>query len=87
MVSLLVFLFSLSSSFSFFLLCVGVRGSARAAMRARTLSPNTIVSFLVVFSLLFAALRLSVCPAFLFVGMAVWGSPCVAVFGWHDCDG
>ena len=35
--------FSLSSSSSF-LLCVGVRGSARAAMRARTLSPNTIVS-------------------------------------------
>ena len=44
---------SLPPSFSLFLslllllpLCVGVRGSARAAMRARTLSPNTIVSSL-----------------------------------------
>lgn len=44
------FLASSSSSSSFlfvffFLLVVGVRGSARAALRARTLSPNTIVSF------------------------------------------
>ena len=43
-----------SSSFS----CVGVRGSARAAVRARTLSPNTIVfscCLLVFFSLLLFA--------------------------------
>lgn len=32
-------------------LCVGVRGSARAALRARTLSPNTTVSFLSLVSL------------------------------------
>ena len=56
-----VFLFSLSSSS----LCVGVRGSARAALRARTLSPNTIVSSLVVFSLLFSAPRFCSLSAFL----------------------
>ena len=39
-VSLLVF--SVFSVFSF-LFCRGVRGSARAALRARTLSPNTVV--------------------------------------------
>ena len=64
--------FSLSS-FLLLLICVGVRGSARAAMRARTLSPNTNVFpcslLLVVFSSLFPPLpfftaRLSV------VGMA-----------------
>lgn len=54
----LVFLFSLSSSSP---LCVGVRGSARAALRARTLSPNTIVSLLSFFFSLF----FSACPAFL----------------------
>jgi len=53
-VSSLVFLSSpLSLS-----LCVGVRGSARAALRARTSSPNTNV-----FSLL--CFPLSLCPAFL----------------------
>ena len=41
-----------SSSLS---LCVGVRGSARAALRARTLSPNTIVfSLLIVCFCLFS---------------------------------
>nr|DAW10541.1 MAG TPA: hypothetical protein [Caudoviricetes sp.] len=38
------------------LFCVGVRGSARAALRARTLSPNTIVSFLLSCSLVFSSL-------------------------------
>lgn len=56
-VSSLVFLFSLPSSSP---LCVGVRGSARAALRARTLSPNTIASFLVVCFVLSSLL-----PAFL----------------------
>ena len=44
-------------------LCVGVRGSARAALRARTLSPNTIVSPLLC-SFLFSAPRLSLLSAF-----------------------
>lgn len=39
--------------------CVGVRGSARAALRARTLSPNTIVFPVVVLSCLLFASRLS----------------------------
>ena len=59
----------LSSSSSF---VGGVRGSARAALRARTLSPNTIVSFLVVCFVFFLSLSLS--PFFFrlsFVGMAV----------------
>ena len=48
-------------------LVVGVRGSARAALRARTLSPNTIVFplLLALFSLLFPAPRLSSFLAFL----------------------
>lgn len=59
---------SFSFSFSVFLV-VGVRGSARAALRARTLSPNTIVFplLLVLSSLLFSffsARRFSSCPAF-----------------------
>lgn len=69
------------------LLCVGVRGSARAAVRARTLSPNTIASPLLS-SLLFLfcspsffAPRLSCC------GIAVCDSPCVGVPSWHDCYG
>ena len=87
---LFVFLFSLFSSSSS--LCVGVRGSARAAMRARTLSPNTIASPLAAASLLFSSLF----PAFLCLsftsrlsvfGMAVGDSPCVAVLCWHDGDG
>lgn len=63
-VSLLVLLFPPSSSSSS---RVGVRGSARAAMRARTLSPNTIVFPLVVSlsSLLFSAPRFSSRSAFL----------------------
>ena len=55
--------------FLFFFLVGGVRGSARAALRARTLSPNTIaspllfaLSCLVLFVL--SAPRLSSCPAF-----------------------
>ena len=43
--------------FLFLLFCVGVRGSARAAMRARTLSPNTIAFLLLCF--LFFAPRFS----------------------------
>ena len=81
-VSSLVFLFSLPSSSP---LCVGVRGSARAAQRARTLSPNTIVSPLVVLScLVFSAPRLSSPSAFPFVGMAAGDSPRVGVLCWHD---
>ena len=38
-------------------LCVGVRGSARAAQRARTLSPNTMCSLVVLSSLLLVFLR------------------------------
>ena len=50
-------------------LCVGVRGSARAALRARTLSPNTIASplLLALSCLLFSSLlplRLSSSSAF-----------------------
>ena len=79
--------------FSSLPLRVGVRGSARAALRARTLSPNTIVSplcFLVVLvspSLLFSSL-----PAFLpplslsIIGMAVGDSPRVRVLCWHDSN-
>ena len=55
-----------SFSFSSVSLVGGVRGSARAAMRARTLSPNTIVSVLL--CSFFPSLSL---PAFPFVGMAV----------------
>lgn len=70
-------------------LCVGVRGSARAALRARTLSPNTIVFPLF---LLFAPPVSFRSSPFFFarlssVGIAVGGSPCVRVFGWHDSDG
>ena len=81
----------LSSSSSSSSFCVGVRGSARAAMRARTLSPNTIASpllcsLLVFSSLLFSppffTIRLSCC-----CGMAVCDSPCVGVPSWHDCYG
>lgn len=58
-------LFLVFSSFSFFV--GGVRGSARAALRARTLSPNTIAfSLVVLFSVLFFSCpRLSSRPAFL----------------------
>lgn len=78
-VSSLVFLFL----FLFFLplpFCVGVRGSARAALRARTLSPNTMCS-------LFSAPRFSSRPVFLLLGNGGGGdSPCVGVLCWHDCD-
>ena len=59
-VSLLV---SSSSCLSLLVVVVGVRGSARAAQRARTLSPNTIV-FLLLCSFL-SVPRLSSRPAFL----------------------
>ena len=80
--------FSLLSVFPLsFPLVGGVRGSARAALRARTLSPNTIAS------LLLLALS-SLCPPLFFIirlscycGMAVCDSPCVGVLCWHDCDG
>ena len=69
------------------LLCVGVRGSARAALRARTLSPNTIVFslFLLLVPLLFYS------PPFFFrCFFFCWNGgvclPCVRVFGWHDSD-
>nr|DAE80138.1 MAG TPA: hypothetical protein [Caudoviricetes sp.] len=83
-ISLLLFLLPLSSS------CVGVRGSARAALRARTLAPNTIAFSLVVccvfFSLLLPAFPPP--PVFPVIGMADGeGSPCVGVLCWHDCDG
>lgn len=71
-----------------FPLCVGVRGSARAALRARTLSPNTIA-----FSLLCSLFSSSRAPPFFvlrlscYCGMAVCDSPCVGVLCWHDCDG
>lgn len=78
-------------------LCVGVRGSARAAMRARTLSPNTIASPLLfaLSSLLFSSSLLAFLrssPFFVprlscYCGMAVCDSPCVGVLCWHDCDG
>lgn len=60
--SLFVSLFPLLSSlFLPFPLCVGVRGSARAALRARTLSPNTtVLPCCLVFSCLSSPL-----PAFL----------------------
>ena len=68
-----------------FPLCVGVRGSARAALRARTLSPNTIVFFVVCLSsLLFSSHLAFPLPAFLSFGMAVCDSPCVGVPSWHD---
>ena len=67
---------------SFSLFVVGVRGSARAALRARTLSPNTIVCLS---SVLFTV-RFLYCPPFV-----CWngggGLPCVAVLCWHDGDG
>ena len=81
MVSLLVFLFSPSFSPLPLPLCVGVRGSARAARRARTLSPNTIV-FSSLYSPPFFIIRLSC-----YCGMAAGDSPCVGVLCWHDCDG
>ena len=71
---------SLSSSSLFF--AVGVRGSARAALRARTLSPNTIVFLLFLLSLFVFAPRLSsvLCsssfshaPLFCVFGIAVGG--------------
>ena len=84
-VLVLVVLFSLSSSFS----CVGVRGSARAALRARTLSPNTIAFLVCLFCLFFSLLL----PAFFTLRLSFcWNGggvclPCVGVFGGHDCDG
>ena len=78
-----------SPQFSFFLsLCCGVRGSARAALRARTLSPNTIVFPLCVLSCsLFSSSLLFHHPLFFCCGMAVCVLPCVGVLCWHDGDG
>lgn len=70
---------------SFPLLVGGVRGSARAALRARTLSPNTMCS-LVVFSL-FCSSSFFVPRLSCYCGMAVGDSPCVGVLCWHDGDG
>lgn len=69
----------LSSLLFLSLLCVGVRGSARAALRARTLSPNTIVfPCCLVFSFVSFVSRFS-------SACLEWrGSPCVGVFGGHD---
>ena len=67
--------------------CAGVRGSARAALRARTLSPNTITVLVsLVACLFFPRLAFLRVPLFFCVfGMAVvCGSPCVRVFGGHD---
>ena len=61
-VSLLV---SSSSCLSLLVVVVGVRGSARAAQRARTLSPNTIASPLLLALSSLLAPRLSSRPAFL----------------------
>ena len=67
-------------------LCVGVRGSARAAQRARTLSPNTIV-----FPLLLASPSLLPSLPFFITSpfLLLWNggrcdSPCVTVLCWHD---
>nr|DAM57422.1 MAG TPA: hypothetical protein [Caudoviricetes sp.] len=79
-VSLFVFLFSLSSSL---LLVFGV---VRAQPCEHARYPRTPLCFLLLCSLLFAP-RLSSRPAFPFVGMAVCDSPCVGVPSWHDCDG
>ena len=58
-----------SSSSSF---CVGVRGSARAAMRARTLSPNTIASLLLFVFPLFSFLFSFLCfPLFFIVRFSI----------------
>ena len=80
-----VFLVLLLFIFLFLLLSVGVRGSARAALRARTLSPNTIASLLL--CSLFSVSRLSSRPAFPVIVEWRWGLPCVGVLCWHDCDG
>ena len=65
----------------------GVRGSARAALRARTLSPNTIVSLVAFYSVLFLS------PAFLLLSafLLCWNGggvclPCVGALCWHDGD-
>lgn len=60
-------------SFLSLLFVIGVRGSARAALRARTLSPNTIVFLAPYCSLLLflSAPRLSSSSAFLSFGVAV----------------
>jgi hypothetical protein len=64
-------------------LCVGVRGSARAALRARTLSPNTIAFPC---RLLFSSLHPRLSLTFRLSSDVEWrwGSPCVGVLCWHD---
>lgn len=74
LVARLLFLFSL-------LLCRGVRGSARAALRARTLSPNTIV-FSRLLAVVFSSLSLAAfsrCPPFFVFGIAVGVTMCWCV--------
>ena len=66
MVCGLWFIFLAFLSFFSLPLCVGVRGSARAALRARTLSPNTIASPLL------CSLFSSLLPAFLLLEWR-WG--------------
>lgn len=62
---------------------VGVRGSARAALRARTLSPNTIVSSAYCFSS--ASLLPLSHSAFLLLSEWRWVClPCITVLCWHD---
>ena len=73
----------------FFSLRAGVRGSARAALRARTLSPNTIVFPLFLLSAHLVFLSFAHPPFFTlrlscYCGMAGGGSPCVGVLCWHD---
>lgn len=66
---LLAFLLSLPLSFSSFV--GGVRGSARAALRARTLSPNTTVFFFLPVSSFLLLPVFFLHPSFLVFGMAV----------------
>ena len=74
---------SLPISFSLLLICVGVRGSARAAMRARTLSPNTIV-FLLLLCLVFCPV-LSCSPPFFVSRLSVFGMAVVCVYHVSVC--
>lgn len=64
--------------------CVGVRGSARAALRARTLSPNTIVFPLL--SCLLLCFPSFCAPSFCVRNGGGACLPCVGVFGGHDSD-
>lgn len=72
---------------------VGVRGSARAALRARTLSPNTIASSCCLVFPFFCSLPFLPLPlplplpsAFLLLLNGGGCSPCVGALCWHDGD-